>query len=97
MLKASPWLAGQWEALQAACAEEGESPDSGRLRPVHGFVDHSQHLRRCSMVVHSGGMGTMLAALLAGLPAVACPLHFDQHQNVYMPLLPVLPCSCILK
>ncbi|CAK0762025.1 hypothetical protein CVIRNUC_002916 [Coccomyxa viridis] len=74
-------LTGQWKALQAACAEEGESPDSARLRPVHGFVDHSEHLRSSSMVVHSGGMGIMLAALLAGLPAVACPVHFDQHQN----------------
>ena len=29
-------------------------------------------------MVHHAGAGTAAAALLAGLPAVACPFHFDQ-------------------
>lgn len=81
-------LAGQWKALQEACSEAGL--DGGWLQPVHGFVDHSVCMRCSSMAVHHGGMGTMLAALEAGLPAVACPLHYDQHQNVCS----TLSCSC---
>ena len=74
--------AGQWEALQEACAEEEACLAESGLQVVHGFVDHAMWMQQCSLVVHHGGMGTLLATLGAGLPAVACPLHFDQHQNV---------------
>ncbi|CAL5219615.1 g1485 [Coccomyxa viridis] len=74
-------LTGQWEALEKACTEEQASLAESGLQAVHGFVDHAVWMQQCSMVVHHGGLGTMLAALGAGLPAVACPLHFDQHQN----------------
>ncbi len=82
--------AGQWEALRKAFAEEERWLADSGLQVVHGFVDHAAWMQRCSMVVHHGGMGTMLAALGAGLPAVACPLHFDQHQNVRSLLQPLL-------
>ena len=84
------WLAGQCKALQEACAEAVPILESGRLHAVHGFVDHGAWMQQSSVAVHHGGMGTMLAALGAGLPAVACPLHFDQHQNVrVVPLLAI--------
>ena len=74
--------AGQWEALQKACAGEQSWLARSGLHVVHGFVNHAMWMQQCRIAVHHGGMGTMLAALGAGLPAVACPLHFDQHQNV---------------
>ena len=84
------WLAGQWKALQEACTEAVTIIEGGQLHAVHGFVDHGAWMQQSSVAVHHGGMGTMLAALGAGLPAVACPLHFDQHQNVRsVPLLAI--------
>ena len=84
------FFAGQWEALQKACNAEQAGLEDVGLQSIHGFVDHAVWMQRSSMVLHHGGMGTMLAALGAGLPAVACPLHFDQHQNV-CPIPGLLP------
>ncbi len=38
-------------------------------------------------MLHAGGAGTVAAALLAGLPQVVCPLHFDQPAWVRARLL----------
>ena len=41
-------------------------------------VPHAWLLPRCAAILHAGGAGTVAAALLAGVPQVVCPLHFDQ-------------------
>lgn len=60
-------------------------------------VPHQLLLPRCCMILHPGGSGTTACALLAGIPQVICPLHFDQffwvsHSSVF----PV-DHNCVLK
>jgi sterol 3beta-glucosyltransferase len=52
-------------------------PDPSRVRIV-GAIDHDRVLPRCRLAVHHGGAGTTAASIRAGLPAVICPVAFDQ-------------------
>lgn len=45
------------------------------------FASLSRLLPRCSAIVHHGGIGTMAAAMLCGLPQFATPLCHDQIDN----------------
>lgn len=45
-------------------------------------VPHGALLPLCDAVMHAGGAGTTSAALLAGVPQLLCPLHFDQFSWV---------------
>ena len=58
--------------------------DAAALQPcpwlvaVKAFVPHAWLLPRCSAILHAASAGAVAAALLAGIPQLACPLHFDQ-------------------
>ena len=45
-------------------------------------MPHSRLLPLCDAALHAGGAGTTNAALLAGVPQLLCPLHFDQFSWV---------------
>jgi UDP:flavonoid glycosyltransferase YjiC (YdhE family) len=48
---------------------------------VEEFVSHSDLLPRCHAIVTTGGTGTILAALRAGLPMVLVPTGWDHPDN----------------
>lgn len=64
---------GLFLAGTAAAASELAGVDG-----VFAFAPLAQVLPRCVGVVHQGGHGTVAATLMAGLPAVAVPMGFDQ-------------------
>jgi MGT family glycosyltransferase len=45
------------------------------------WVSHAELLPRCSAVVTSGGTGTIMAALVAGVPLVVVPTTWDKPDN----------------
>lgn len=65
-----------WFADAVAAAHTPE------LAAVGGSVSHGRLLPLCDAVLHAGGAGTTNAALLAGVPQLMCPLHFDQFSWV---------------
>ncbi|WZO99329.1 glycosyltransferase [Isosphaeraceae bacterium EP7] len=48
---------------------------------VRRWVSHSELLPRCAALVTTGGAGTILTALHAGLPMVIVPTHWDKPDN----------------
>jgi len=45
------------------------------------IVDSAPHdwlFPQCACIVHHGGVGTVAAALRAGIPSVVCPVYLDQ-------------------
>jgi MGT family glycosyltransferase len=58
----------------------GHIPANAR---VERFVPHSQLFPRTSLVVTTGGTGTVLAALAAGIPLVIVPTAWDQPENAW--------------
>src|SRR5204863_2821288 len=50
---------------------------------VERFVPHSDLLPRASVVVTTGGTGTVLATLCAGVPLVIVPTAWDQPENAW--------------
>jgi MGT family glycosyltransferase len=50
---------------------------------IERFVPHSQLFPRTSLVVTTGGTGTVLAALAAGIPLVIVPTAWDQPENAW--------------
>jgi MGT family glycosyltransferase len=48
---------------------------------VAGWLSHDVLLPRCSAIVTTGGMGTVMAALLAGVPLVVVPTGWDKPAN----------------
>jgi MGT family glycosyltransferase len=50
---------------------------------VERFVPHSDLLPRTDVVVTTGGTGTVLAALAAGIPLVVVPTAWDQPENAW--------------
>jgi MGT family glycosyltransferase len=60
------------------------SPEALSLPPeviVRSYVPHAAVFPHASLVVTHGGMGTVMAAFAAGLPAICLPLGRDQHVN----------------
>jgi rhamnosyltransferase subunit B len=47
------------------------------------FVSLERLLRRVSLVVHHGGIGTTAQALAAGVPQLPVPMSFDQPDNAH--------------
>jgi hypothetical protein len=88
--------AGQWTDLHAAYLDHRRSVSgsdalrSGQLSALQGFGHHAAVMPGCRAVVHHAGAGTLVAALRAGLPSVACPLQFDQFMWVRAAFLPCL-------
>ena len=50
---------------------------------IERFVPHSDLLPRTDVVVTTGGTGTVLAALAAGVPLVVVPTAWDQPENAW--------------
>lgn len=61
-------LAGNGENLE----QLGHEPGAFEFAPIH------QVIGRCALAVVSGTLGTLSAALTAGLPVVVVPQLFDQ-------------------
>jgi MGT family glycosyltransferase len=62
------------------------SLDLGAIPPnarVERWVPHSDLLPHTSVVVTTGGTGTVLAALCAGVPLVVVPTAWDQPENAW--------------
>ncbi|MFO0891878.1 MAG: glycosyltransferase [Isosphaeraceae bacterium] len=60
------------------------SLDLGDLAPnvrLEQWVSHSDLLPRCSVLVTTGGAGTVLTALKLGIPLVIVPTHWDKPDN----------------
>lgn len=56
----------------------------GPLAPnvrLEQWVSHTDLLPRCAVLVTTGGAGTVLAALQAGVPMVIVPTHWDKPDN----------------
>merc|ERR1712136_304667 len=53
-------------------------PSDSRLHLCDRDAPHEELLPRCAVVVHHGGVGTVIAALRAGIPQLVVPLAFDQ-------------------
>ena len=56
----------------------------GPLAPnvrVEQFVSHTDLLPRCAALVTTGGAGTVMAALRAGVPQLIVPTHWDKPDN----------------
>jgi UDP:flavonoid glycosyltransferase YjiC (YdhE family) len=62
----------------AAGTDLGPVPSNIRVEP---FVDQAAVLRRADLVVHHGGSGTILGALVTGTPQVLLPKGADQFFN----------------
>jgi MGT family glycosyltransferase len=63
-----------------------ETLDLGAIPPnvrVERFVPHSDLLARADAVITTGGTGTVLASLAAGVPLVIVPMAWDQPENAW--------------
>ena len=60
--------------------ELGVIPENAR---VERWVPHSDLLPRLDVLVTTGGTGTVLAALCAGVPQVIVPMAWDQPENAW--------------
>ncbi|HET7771773.1 MAG TPA: glycosyltransferase [Chloroflexota bacterium] len=61
-----------------------EDVDLGPLAPniqVEQWVSHADLLPFCSVLVTTGGAGTVMAALQAGVPLLIVPTHWDKPDN----------------
>lgn len=63
-----------------ASLDLGEIPSNAR---VERFVPHSDLFPRTDVVVTTGGTGTVLSALSAGIPVVIVPTAWDQPENAW--------------
>jgi MGT family glycosyltransferase len=63
-----------------ASLDLGPIPANAR---VERFVPHSQLFPRTNLVLTTGGTGTVLAALSAGIPLVIVPTAWDQPENAW--------------
>ena len=80
-LNADPRFAprtGGWDALEKAVQDAAALQPCPWLVAVEPFVPHAWLLPRCSAMLHAASAGAVAAAMLAGIPQLACPLHFDQ-------------------
>ena len=74
-------LSSSWQPLEHA--HSALEPPLRRRILLHAQpVPHQLLLPRVSLLVHPGGSGSVAAALLAGVPQLTFPLHFDQVVHV---------------
>lgn len=74
--------AGGWKPLLLAASVASARQQHPVLIAAAESIPHHLLLPECSAVVHHGGAGTSAATLLAGLPHIICPFHFDQFNWV---------------
>lgn len=72
---------GPWEVVLTT----GRARDVDLLRAgnvhVRGWLSHTELLPRCRVVVTTGGAGTIIAAMRAGVPLVVVPTTWDKPDN----------------
>jgi MGT family glycosyltransferase len=75
---------GPWEAILTT----GRPRDGAELAPplvgnvhVARWLSHTELLPRCAAIVTTGGAGTVIAALRAGVPLVIVPTTWDKPDN----------------
>jgi UDP:flavonoid glycosyltransferase YjiC (YdhE family) len=65
----------------------GSLPSEGSNEPdrvkVFQYLPYSEVFPQASVIVHTGGIGTMAQALAAGRPMVVTPAAFDQPDNAH--------------
>ena len=76
---------GTYELIVASGTHrEIDSLDTtGSSEHVHvaQWIDHEKLLPRCAAMVSTGGAGTIMAAILAGIPQVVIPTAWDKPDN----------------
>ncbi len=58
-----------------------EAAGSSEHVHVARWIDHEKFLPRCAAMVSTGGAGTIMAAILAGIPQVVIPTAWDKPDN----------------
>ena len=58
-----------------------EVPGLGQAVAVRQYVPHRSVLPDAALLVTHGGIGSLMAAFVAGVPTVCVPLGRDQHRN----------------
>jgi hypothetical protein len=61
---------------------------------VTRWVRHADVLPHCSAVITHGGHGTVMKALIAGVPLIVVPLGRDQPDNAGRVVMPVRASGC---
>lgn len=89
-------LSSGWQPLEDAHAAL-EPPLRRRILLHAQPVPHQLLLPRVSLLVHPGGSGSVAAALLAGVPQLTFPLHFDQVMHVSSGGARLGACCCRLS
>lgn len=76
-------LVAGWTALleDARCAALAAEATAAGTLLVRKATSHGWLLPRCDALVHHCGVGTLGAALAAGVPQVPCPFMLDQPHN----------------
>ena len=88
---------GGWQPLLAATKAALQGRQQPPLVAVAASIPHCLLLPQCSAIVHHGGAGTCAAGLIAGLPHLIFPFHFDQFSWVWhcrQLACPALHCMC---
>ncbi len=70
--------AGGWQALGEALQTATALLPCPWIVAIEAYVPHAWLLPRCSVILHAASAGAVAAAMQAGIPQLACPLHFDQ-------------------
>jgi len=62
-------------------ASESVTTGDGEYVTLRPWVDHDDLLPRCAAMVSTGGAGTVMAAVLAGIPQIVVPTAWDKPDN----------------
>lgn len=75
------FLSGSWAPIAEAFHKLPQTiKENGVL--LESNVNHTLLLKNCSAILYHGGAGTAAAALMAGIPQIICPAHYDQFSWV---------------
>ncbi len=76
---------GSYELIMTSGAhrevESLSAPQPSDHVHVARWIDHEELLPRCAAMVSTGGAGTIMAAVLAGIPQVVIPTAWDKPDN----------------
>ncbi len=76
---------GSYELIMTSGSHRGAGGLQADVCAKHAhladWIDHEQLLPRCAALVSTGGAGTIMAAVLAGVPQVVIPTAWDKPDN----------------
>ena len=77
---------GGWEQLSSKhLLGQPDSPEMEHFVKEHVLflptANHAQLFRKCSVIVHHGGIGTTISAIRSGTPSVVTPIFYDQFDS----------------